>query len=286
MDLSGRLVIKVQLGDEIRRIPIHNEDITYDELMLMLQRVFLGKLKNEDEIVIKYKDEDSDLITISDSSDLSFAIQSTRVLKLTIFVHNKEFHPPLKNINMRSELQKIRDSVTKLLDLLDANSETRGLKEHSPKLKEDTSGEELQKLSNLKNQEFDPLLNTHTSMGSQPHLDHSQLINSSSVADSVFAINQPSNFIQTTTADYQNKQHYSKQQQMPLTTYGHQQFIAKQLLTQVSQQHSMMPSVSINPQYQYAGGANSSGFTLYSDSNLKVTQAMQQTAAGGQPSYR
>lgn len=57
MDLSGRLVIKVQLGDEIRRIPIHNEDITYDELMLMLQRVFLGKLKNEDEIVIKYKDE-------------------------------------------------------------------------------------------------------------------------------------------------------------------------------------------------------------------------------------
>ncbi len=57
MDLGGRLVVKVQLGDEIRRIPIHNEDITYDELMLMLQRVFLGKLKNEDEIVIKYRDE-------------------------------------------------------------------------------------------------------------------------------------------------------------------------------------------------------------------------------------
>lgn len=97
---------------------------------------------------------------------------------------------------------------------------------------------------------------------------------------------QPSNFIQTSTADYQNKQHYSTQQQMPLTTYGHQQFISKQLLTQVSQQHSMMPSGSINPQYQFAGGANSSGFTLYSDSNLKVTQAMQQTAAGGQPPFR
>jgi hypothetical protein len=46
MDLSGKLIIKAQLGDDIRRIPIHNEDITYDELMLMMQRVYRGKLKN------------------------------------------------------------------------------------------------------------------------------------------------------------------------------------------------------------------------------------------------
>lgn len=57
MDLSGKLIIKVQLGDDIRRIPIHNEDITYDELVLMMQRVFRGKLNNDDDILIKYKDE-------------------------------------------------------------------------------------------------------------------------------------------------------------------------------------------------------------------------------------
>ncbi len=57
MDLSGKLIIKVQLGDDIRRIPIHNEDITYDELVLMMQRVFRGQLTSNDEVTIKYKDE-------------------------------------------------------------------------------------------------------------------------------------------------------------------------------------------------------------------------------------
>lgn len=57
MDLSGKLIIKVQLGDDIRRIPIHNESITYDELVLMMQRVFRGKLTANDELTIKYKDE-------------------------------------------------------------------------------------------------------------------------------------------------------------------------------------------------------------------------------------
>jgi hypothetical protein len=57
LDLSGKLIIKAQLGDDIRRIPIHNEDITYDELVLMMQRVFRGQLTSKDEVMIKYKDE-------------------------------------------------------------------------------------------------------------------------------------------------------------------------------------------------------------------------------------
>lgn len=57
MDLIGKLIIKVQFGDDIRRIPIHNEAITYDELLLMMQRVFQGKLSANDDITIKYKDE-------------------------------------------------------------------------------------------------------------------------------------------------------------------------------------------------------------------------------------
>lgn len=57
MDLTGKLIIKVQLGDDIRRIPIHNESLTYDELVLMMQRVFRGKLTASDELMIKYKDE-------------------------------------------------------------------------------------------------------------------------------------------------------------------------------------------------------------------------------------
>ena len=51
------LVIKAHLGDDVRRIPILNEDLTYDELMLMMQRVFRGKLTGSDEVVMKYTDE-------------------------------------------------------------------------------------------------------------------------------------------------------------------------------------------------------------------------------------
>lgn len=57
IDLSGKLIIKAQLGDDIRRIPIHNEEITYDELLLMMQRLFRGKIRSQDDILIKYKDE-------------------------------------------------------------------------------------------------------------------------------------------------------------------------------------------------------------------------------------
>ena len=40
LDLTGKLMIKACLGSDIRRIPIHNDDLTYDELVLMMQRVF------------------------------------------------------------------------------------------------------------------------------------------------------------------------------------------------------------------------------------------------------
>ena len=51
------LIIKARLGDEFRRIPIHNEDITYDELLLMLQRLFPKCLSPTDDVLLKYKDE-------------------------------------------------------------------------------------------------------------------------------------------------------------------------------------------------------------------------------------
>uniref|UniRef100_A0A2K5LS93 PB1 domain-containing protein n=1 Tax=Cercocebus atys TaxID=9531 RepID=A0A2K5LS93_CERAT len=89
LNLSGKLIMKAQLGEDIPQIPIHNEDIniTYDELVLMMQRVFRGKLLSNVEVTIKYNDKDDDLITIFDSSDLSFAIQCSRTLKLTLFVN-------------------------------------------------------------------------------------------------------------------------------------------------------------------------------------------------------
>lgn len=127
-NLGGKLVIKAQLEDDIRRIPIHNEDITYDELVLMMQRVFRGKLSTSDEVLLKYKDEDGDLVTIFDSSDLTSAIQCSRTLKLTVFLNSQSGESPLDEkpnkgitniLAIRKELSGIRDRVIHLLDQLD-----------------------------------------------------------------------------------------------------------------------------------------------------------------------
>lgn len=120
LDLSGKIIIKASLGSEIRRMPIHNEEITYDELILMMQRVFKGKLEASDAVAIKYKDEDGDLVTIADNNDLAFAIQCSRVLKITLFV-NDQPQPlePKEVVTIRRELQNIRDRTNYLLDQLE-----------------------------------------------------------------------------------------------------------------------------------------------------------------------
>ncbi|KAK8752769.1 hypothetical protein OTU49_007516 [Cherax quadricarinatus] len=125
LDLSGKLIIKAQLGEDIRRIPIHNEDMTYDELILMMQRVFRGSLSPDDDITLKYKDEDGDLVTIFDSSDLAFAIQCSRILKLTILLNGQRgTAQEMRSSALRRELRAIRDRVTALLDALDVSAET------------------------------------------------------------------------------------------------------------------------------------------------------------------
>lgn len=126
IDLTGKLIIKAQLGNDIRKIPIHNEEITYDELLLMMQRLFRGRIKGSDEITIKYKDEDGDLITIFDSSDLMFAKSLNRYLKLTLFVNGKPQpleHDQIKEI--KNELLDMRENINNLLSRLDTFSDER-----------------------------------------------------------------------------------------------------------------------------------------------------------------
>uniref|UniRef100_A0A1B6E0Y6 PB1 domain-containing protein n=3 Tax=Clastoptera arizonana TaxID=38151 RepID=A0A1B6E0Y6_9HEMI len=159
LDLTGKLIIKVQLGDDVRRIPIHNEAITYDELVLMMQRVFRSKLKSTDDITIKYKDEDNDLVTIFDSSDLSYAVQYSRVLKLTLFVNNidntNRFYQPAQLSEIRKELKQIRDQVNYLLDILEP-------KVHGEVVSSTIDNEKNKGKDSHNSREFDPLQNTPT----------------------------------------------------------------------------------------------------------------------------
>ena len=57
LDLSGKVVFKVKLGDEIKKVVIHNDELTYNELCLMIQRIFSEKIDKSDEFALKYTDE-------------------------------------------------------------------------------------------------------------------------------------------------------------------------------------------------------------------------------------
>ncbi|KAL5966091.1 Protein TFG [Taenia solium] len=130
-DFVGKLVIKVQLGDDLRRILIHNEELTYDELILMMQRVFKPKLDSLENFTIKYKDEDDEYITIAEEFDLSYAIRQYKTLRLKLVVPqttelpanevvcngNTGFRPETEGL--LAEVRRLREDMNKLSDKFD-----------------------------------------------------------------------------------------------------------------------------------------------------------------------
>lgn len=85
---NGPITIKARYGEEVRRLsPIHNEDLTFAELQIMMQRVF--KLRASDELQIRYTDADGDLVTIADDNDLTTALRDYRTLRISLTVNGK-----------------------------------------------------------------------------------------------------------------------------------------------------------------------------------------------------
>lgn len=54
---TSTLVIKARLGSDVRKIAVHNSDMTHDELLLMMQRIFKGRISPADNVTLKYSDE-------------------------------------------------------------------------------------------------------------------------------------------------------------------------------------------------------------------------------------
>ncbi len=111
------LVVKARLGSEWKRVPFNNEDLSFDDLIIMLQRVF--HLSSTEDIRLKYQDEgecklgrnqpkikpflcfiltfflyhyfdgslyaDGDLVTLESSQDVAHAIQQNNVLRIVIY---------------------------------------------------------------------------------------------------------------------------------------------------------------------------------------------------------
>lgn len=320
LDLSGKLIIKVQLGEDIRRIPIHNEDITYDELVLMMQRVYRGKLSTNDDIVIKYKDEDGDLITIFDSSDLAFAIQCSRILKITLFVNGQRLSDVGDMRSLRRELQAIRDRVNAILDRMDSpatsvisaadSSITDGRPDAASSTKVSVRGSGLTHASAAESKEFDPL-STQRSIPNDESVTQNKVMSSfgipsdastvapvpdrggASTPDSVSSIGSSASH-QQQFRQQQPQQQFSSTSQVPVpgTPPTNQQQQPGAYSQGTGQPHPLPQALPYgqtptagSPQQQYQGyGQQGQGYGQY-QAGQQQTQPVYSQSAGQQYGY-
>ncbi|CAO3677464.1 unnamed protein product [Umbelopsis ramanniana] len=140
--MTGEIIVKCRCGDEIRRIPI-NQTPTYDELCIMIFRLFAHKISNIENIILRYADEDGDLIVLSDDMDIVHAISQRNVLKVTIF--DKERHPLPRDSwdqgsqsvtqttlnNLERDLLSMRETINDLLGRLGEKKPSEEKHNHS-----------------------------------------------------------------------------------------------------------------------------------------------------------
>ncbi|OAQ24524.1 hypothetical protein K457DRAFT_829797 [Linnemannia elongata AG-77] len=118
------VIIKFKCAGTNLRVPI-SQVPSYNELCFIVQRLFRSDVSSDlDNLVLRYEDEDGDLITIQDDADISHAISLSSLLKLT--VNDKITHPvvvPIENLAPKlaglGEKQTIAAVTSALIDLQD-----------------------------------------------------------------------------------------------------------------------------------------------------------------------
>jgi hypothetical protein len=83
--------IKLQFNDDIRRVPIEKDKLTYQDLLTRISSIYKIIPQNDiPRIVVKYLDNESDLCTVTSDEELQEAFCSfsstNQVLKLVISI--------------------------------------------------------------------------------------------------------------------------------------------------------------------------------------------------------
>eukprot|EP00127_Corallochytrium_limacisporum_P005731 Clim_evm110s210 gene=Clim_evmTU110s210 len=71
--LQGKLAIKVRLNGQHKRVILHSDDVAYDDLLLMVQRLYPKDVGANDELKLYYKDDEGDWINLESDDDLYVA---------------------------------------------------------------------------------------------------------------------------------------------------------------------------------------------------------------------
>jgi len=159
--MSALTVIKFYCDDEIKRIPMNRSlgELTYDELCVIVQRVWKSKLSTDiNNLILKYVDDEGDQICLESDIDISHALTFSTCLK--VHVYDKETIPVnskslISNLTLEKKslesIKKIvknsRDTLNKIIEQLDkVNVDTAEV--------EDKNEKELKPLSNAELSEF------------------------------------------------------------------------------------------------------------------------------------
>ncbi|KAL3997598.1 PB1 domain family protein [Acanthocheilonema viteae] len=116
---NGKVVttmLKARYGSDVRKMTIHHsDDMSYNDLVLMMQRIF--KLQSSVNISLKYKDEDGDYITLADDTDLLLALQTETKLSIIVLSDETDFTQAMK---LEHQLEMVRDTAASVLEMLKA----------------------------------------------------------------------------------------------------------------------------------------------------------------------
>ncbi|KAL3120310.1 hypothetical protein niasHT_001123 [Heterodera trifolii] len=86
----NKTTLKARFGSDIRKNWIHHSnDISLNDLVTKIQRYF--DIKDANAIKLKYRDQESDWVTLADDDDLAYALASMELLYVDVIVEKYQF---------------------------------------------------------------------------------------------------------------------------------------------------------------------------------------------------
>uniref|UniRef100_A0A1I7T6Y3 PB1 domain-containing protein n=1 Tax=Caenorhabditis tropicalis TaxID=1561998 RepID=A0A1I7T6Y3_9PELO len=126
--ITSTTILKARLADDIRKSSLHHaNDLTLIDLVLNVQRIF--SLPSDANFLLKYKDQDNDLVSLTSDSDLLLALNTVgSTLDVTVVIDSRA-HELVQNTQQLVE--QIKLDVGKLLGSLSSLDNLASLAEHS-----------------------------------------------------------------------------------------------------------------------------------------------------------
>lgn len=103
-------VLKAKYGTDIRKSQLHHtQDLNFNDLVLMMQRVF--QIKSSTSVSLKYRDSEGDWITLANDDDVVFALQHEPSLYVEVFTDGDRVSRQLSPITASDSIVTSRNSI-------------------------------------------------------------------------------------------------------------------------------------------------------------------------------